>query len=66
MTKFRVEKFVENLTELLQAFILSTQESVIQAFDKFINLFQQAVNKHAPLKQASRKEKKRIKSKLWL
>jgi len=39
MTNFSVEKLVENLTELLQAFSLSTQESVNQAFDKFVNIF---------------------------
>ena len=36
-----------------------------EVFDQFINLFLSTVKKHAPLKKASRREKK-LKSKPWL
>ena len=65
MNNFNLEKFLRALENDLTAANLNSIESAQVAFDKFEEVLQIVVNKFAPLKKASRKEKK-LSQKPWL
>jgi len=53
-----INNFVSNLYEL-------TETNFYNQFDDFVSLIQSVIDKHAPLKQLSRKQQK-LKSKPWI
>ena len=65
MKNFNLEKFLRALENDLTAANLNSIESAQDAFDKFEEVLHIVVNKFAPLKKASRKEKK-LSQKPWL
>ena len=69
MKSFNSETFVSDLSNNLDHFDFSAPFSDIRelsaAFDKFIEIIKSTINAHAPLKIASRKQRKLI-SKPWL
>ena len=65
MKKFNLEKFLRALESDLTAANLNSIDSAQDAFDKFEEVLHIVVNKFAPLKKASRKEKK-LSQKPWL
>ena len=65
MKNFNLEKFLRALENDLTAANLNSIESAQVAFDKFEEVLHIVVNKFAPLKKASRKEKK-LSQKPWL
>ena len=58
MKKFKLEDYLMTLGNNLNAANLDSIDSVHDAFDKFEEVFKNTVNKFAPLKKASRREKK--------
>ena len=62
---FDLEEYLRTLNIELYAASLDSIDSVHDAFDKFEEVLQNTANKFAPLKKASRREKK-ISQKLWL
>ena len=58
MKNFKLEKYLRALGNNLNAANLDSIDSVHDTFDKFEEVFQNTVNKFAPLKKASRREKK--------
>ena len=65
MKNFKLEDYLRTLGNNLNAANLDSIDSVHDAFDKFEEVFQNMVNKFAPLKKASRREKK-LSKKPWL
>ena len=65
MKNFNLEKFLRALENDLTAANLNSIESAQVAFDKFEEVLHIVVNKFAPLKKASRKEKK-LSQKPWV
>ena len=65
MKNFDLEKYLRTLSIELYAANLDSIDSVHDAFDKFKEVLQNTANKFAPLKKASRREKK-ISLKPWL
>ena len=65
MIGFQIEGFLEDLNERLKFVTDSNKDSVDKQFQEFIHIFASVVSTHAPLKKASRKERK-IKIKPWL
>ena len=65
MKNFDLEEYVRTLNIELYAANLDSIDSVHDAFDKFEEVLQNTANKFAPLKKASRKERK-ISQKPWL
>ena len=65
MKNFDFEEYLRTLNFELHASNLDSIDSVHDAFDKFEEVLQNTANKFAPLKNASRREKK-ISQKLWL
>ena len=65
MKNFNLEKFLRALENNLTAANLNSIESAQDAFDKFEEVLHIVVNKFAPLKKASRKEKK-LSQKPWM
>ena len=65
MKNFDLEEYLRTLSIELYAANLDSIDSVDDAFDKFEEVLQNTANKFAPLKKASRKEKK-ISQKPWL
>ena len=65
MKKFKLKDYLMTLGNNLNAANLDSTDSVHDAFDKFEEVFKNTVNKFAPLKKASRREKK-LSKKPWL
>ena len=55
---FIMENFLEDLAAELQSLGLVTSDNIDQFTEQFVFLFQNTLNKHAPLRKRSRKEKK--------
>ena len=71
LANFSVDNFNADLHESLENFsetVLSIDENnVISVFEQFYSLVQTTIDKHAPLKQLSRKQKKKkLQSKPWI
>ena len=58
MSNFHLELFLQELEQQLRDAELENNDSVNQQFDKFCVTFNSVVNKFAPLRKASRKEKR--------
>ena len=65
MKNFNSETFVSDLSNNLDHFDFSDIRELSAAFDKFIEIIKSTINAHAPLKIASRKQRKLL-SKPWL
>ena len=65
MKNFKAEHFIEDLNQTLNASLSSFDSTIHNQFEQFINSFTSVINKHAPLKLATRKERK-LKTKPWL
>ena len=65
MSRFELEGFLQNLQNNLIEANINTNESVHVQFEKFLDIFCRCVNSNAPLRKASRKEKK-LHRKPWL
>ena len=65
MKNFQPELFLESLNKKLNTFALSDNKPVYPQFNKFMTILTDTVNEHAPLKKASRREK-RLQQKPWL
>ena len=69
MKNFNSETFVSDLSKNLDHFYFSVPffdiRDLLAAFDKFIEIIKSTINAHAPLKSASRKQRKLL-SKSWL
>ena len=65
MSNFDLELFLQELKQHLRDAELQKNDSVNEQFDKFCATFNSVVNKIAPLRKASRKEK-RLRAKPWL
>ena len=65
MSKFNADNFLEDLNAALEVVNFNERSSVNETFEKFLAVFTETANEHAPMKRASRTEK-RIRSKLWL
>ena len=64
MSKFDA-KFFLDLSAALDMLYFNEKVCVNENFEKFVSVFTETINNHAPMRSASRKEKK-IKSKPWL
>ena len=68
-SRFDIEQFRLELINSLYAFsatlLLETSTDINSGFIRFINVLCNSIDKHAPLKKASRKKRKLI-SKLWI
>ena len=62
---FQLERFTDDLSQNFSDFLVKNNNQVDSLFNKFISIFAAVVDKHVPLKQASRKEKQ-LQQKLWL
>ena len=62
---FEVEKFLDNLTEGMELLGDIKEECIDNYTEKFIDIFHETLNIHAPLRKQSRKETK-LKNKPWL
>ena len=62
MKKFKLKDYLMTLGNNLNAANLDSTDSVHDAFDKFEEVFKNTVNKFAPLKKASRREKSLVKN----
>ena len=58
MKNFKAEHFIEDLHQTLIASFSSFDSTIHNQFEQFINSFTSVVNKHAPRKLATRKERK--------
>ena len=65
MKSFQLKNFLANLSDVFSDFIVSNNISVNSQFQKFLQLFSQTINRHAPLRKRSRKEF-RMQHKPWL
>ena len=65
MSKFDTKFFLEDLSAALDMLYFNEKVCVNENFEKFVSVFTETINNHAPMRRASRKEKK-IKSKPWL
>ena len=65
MKNFQLERFTDDLSQNFSNFSVENSDLVDSSFNKFISIFAAVVDKHAPLKRASRKEK-RLQQKPWL
>ena len=65
MSKFNADDFLEDLNAALEMVNFNERSSVKKTFENFPAVFTETANEHAPMKRASRTEK-RIRSKLWL
>ena len=59
MRKLNAERFIEDLSNRLHAMkdTILAPSNLVSNFSSFISLFLDTLNKHAPLKQLSRREK---------
>ena len=57
MKNFDLENFLIDLEEALSPWNFNTGSTVLNDFDEFIHIFQTIINKHAPLRKLSRREK---------
>ena len=62
---FKVEKFLDKLTEGMELLGDIKEECIDKYTEKFIDIFHKTLNIHAPLRKQSRKETK-LKNKPWL
>ena len=65
MSKFNAKFFLGDLSAALDMLYFNEKVCVNENFEKFVSVFTETMNNHAPMRRASRKEKK-IKSKPWL
>ena len=65
MKNLKAEHSIEDLNQTLNASLSSFDFTIHNQFEQFNNSFTSVVNKHAPRKLATRKERK-LKTKLWL
>ena len=65
MSKFNADNFLEDLNAALEMVNFNERSSVNETFEKFLAVFTKTASEHAPMKRASRTEK-RIRSKPWL
>ena len=65
MSKFDTKFFLGDLGAALDMLYFNEKDCVNENFEKFVSVFTETINNHAPMRRASRKEKK-IKSKPWL
>ena len=65
MSKFNADNFLEDLNAALEVVNFNEKSSVNETLEKFQAVFTKIANEHAPMKRASRTEK-RIRSKPWL
>ena len=65
MSKFDTKLFLGDLSAALDMLYFNEEVCVNENFEKFVSVFTETINNHAPMRRASRKEKK-IKSKPWL
>jgi len=64
MKNFSLENFLIDLDEASSPWNFNTGSTVHNDFCKFIHIFQK-INKHAPLRKLSRREKQ-LQAKLWM
>ena len=57
MKNFNLENFLIDLEEAISPWNFNTGSTVHTDFDEFIHIFQTIINKHAPLRKLSRREK---------
>jgi len=57
MKNFNLENFLIDLDEALSPWNFNTGSTVHNDFYEFIHIFQKIINKHAPLRKLSRREK---------
>jgi len=69
-SKFYANVFNSDLNESLHNYFVHLPEIISdnynKVFDEFNNLIWQTIDKHAPLKKFSRKQKKKLRKKPWL
>ena len=65
MSKFNADNFLQDLNAALEMVNFNERSSVNETFEKFLAVFTKTTNEHAPMKRASRTER-RIRSKPWL
>ena len=65
MKNFNLENFLIDLEEALSPRNFNTGSTVHNDFDEFIHIFQTIINKHAPLRRLSRREKQ-LQAKPWI
>ena len=65
MKNFKLQEYLSALNHELNAANLDSFDSAHEAFDKFDEVFQNIVNKFAPIKKVSRREKK-LSQKPWM
>ena len=65
MKNFNLENFLIDLEEALSPRNFNTGSTVHNDFDQFIHIFQTIINKHAPLRKLSRREKQ-LQAKPWI
>jgi len=63
--KFKSGELIIYLEEALSPWNFNTGSTVLNDFDEFINIFQTIINKHAPLRKLSRREKQ-LQAKPWI
>ena len=63
---FIPEIFLNNLRVQLHNFACENIQLVNDQFNKFIDVFVRTLNKHAPMNLASKKRKKKLKTKPWI
>ena len=56
LNKFCLEAFLENLNKQLELLTFDQHQPVNEQFDRFISLFLNVVNKHAPLRSLTRRK----------
>ena len=64
MKNFNLENFLIDLEEALSPWNFNTGSTVHNDFDEFIHIFQTIINKHAPFRKSSRREKQ-LQAKPW-
>ena len=57
MKNFQLERFTDDLNQNFSNFSVENSDQVDAVFNKFISIFVAVVDKHAPLKRASKKER---------
>ena len=58
MSKFNADNFLEELNAALEVVNFNERNSLNETFEKFLAVFTETANEHAPMKRASRTEKK--------
>ena len=67
---FDVDRYCTDLNDSIFNFMLDSEEitetNFDDSFEAFVSIIQHTIDKHAPLKRMSRKQKKKIKRKPWI